>query len=131
MKCSREVCKVLITESRSWHREYINANKPDSTIYKPGDIVLAKVELQSSKKYCRVGKIAYKFRGPWKIKEKLPRGSYVLERCIKPSKVDKKQASQIISLLAKLIPFPPLNDPYTAYQQLHKNIKTIFLRKWE
>ena len=30
--CSREIFKVLITESRSWHREYINAKKPDPTI---------------------------------------------------------------------------------------------------
>ena len=117
LTCSREIFKVLITEMRSWHREYINAKKPDPTIFKIGEIVLAKVEVQSSKKHGRVGKIAYKFKGPWKIKEKLPGGSYTLEHCIKPSKIDKKHASQTIPLPEKLIPYPPLNDPYTAYQQ--------------
>ena len=50
LSCSREIFRVLIEESRAWHREYINASRPDPTIYDVGDVVLARREIQSNRK---------------------------------------------------------------------------------
>ena len=124
LTCSREIFKVLITESRSWHREYINSQRPDPMIFNIGDIVLARREVKSSRKHGRVGKIAYKFIGPWKVTEKLHGGSYAIQHCIKSSRTDKKHASHLTPLPDKLIPFPPLHGADTAYQQLHKKYKS-------
>ena len=93
-------------------------------IYNIGDIVLARREVKSSRKHGRVGKIAYKFIGPWKVTEKLHGGSYAIQHCIKSSRTDKKHASHLTPLPDKLIPFPPLNGADTAYQQLHKKYKS-------
>ena len=48
LSCSREVFRILIQETRAWHREYRNAQKPDPKLYNIGDIVLARKEVKSN-----------------------------------------------------------------------------------
>ena len=100
LSCSREIFRVLIEESRAWHREYINASRPDPTIYDVGDIVSARREIQSNRKKGGVGKTSYKFAGPWKILESLPGGSYKIQHTMNPNKEEKKHSSHLINPLS-------------------------------
>ena len=78
LTCSREVFRVLIQETRFWHREYINQNRPDTISYDIGDIVFVRREVKSGRNKGRVAKTSYKFNGPWKVIEKLHGASYKL-----------------------------------------------------
>ena len=120
LTCSREIFRVLIQETRSWHREYINKNRPDPIQYSIGDIVFVRREVQSNKSKGRVAKTSYKFNGPWKVIEKLHGASYKLQHTVKSQRFNKKHAKHLSPVPQHLIPFAPLNGADNAYQQLHK-----------
>ena len=99
-----EVAELLVREHREWHRELINSRHQDPRIYSPGDIVFARRAIRSDASRECIGKVEYKFTGPWRIVASLHGGSYSIEHCLKPSRVEKKHASDL-SLSCRTDPF--------------------------
>ena len=122
LKGCREVYKILIDEHRRMHREYINARRPDPTIFQPGDIVWCRRQIQSNKKRQIVGKLRFKQTGPWKIMEKLKGGSYKLQLLNNEKRSDKKHASELSMFPQKLVPLPQLAGTDNTYSQIHKKL---------
>jgi hypothetical protein len=122
LKCSREIYRVLISEQRAWHREYINAQRPDPLLYKLGSIVFARRQVRSNLQRGQVGKLMFQHTGPWTIIEKLDGGSYKIQHN-KSKKIDKKHSSDLSPCPRELIPFQPLSGPDNSFSQLQKQIK--------
>jgi hypothetical protein len=120
LKACQEVYKVLIEEHRCMHREYINARRPNPTLYEVGDIVWARRQIKSIKKRGIIGKLRYKQTGLWKIIENLEGGSYKLQLCSNERKLDKKHASELSLFPSKLIPYPQLSGADEAYSKINK-----------
>ena len=74
----REVAELLVREHREWHRELINSRRQDPRVYSPGDIVFARRAIRSDASRERVGKLEYKFTGPWRI---------VASLCVAPRRI--------------------------------------------
>jgi hypothetical protein len=100
-----QVAELLVREQRSYHRELINARRPDPRIYSLGDIVFARRAVKLDGARGHVNKLQYAFTGPWRISAILPGASYKLEHCDKPSKKEKKHASDLSPYPPELIPF--------------------------
>ena len=86
---------LLVKEQRAWHRELINARRPDPRIYSVGDVVFARRATRSDSKRGRVDKLMHPFTGPWRITKSLPGASYSLEFVHNPKRTDKKHASDL------------------------------------
>ena len=63
----RDVAALLVNEQRAYHREFINARRPDPKIYSIGDTVFARRATCSSAIRGQVDKLIYPFTGPWLI----------------------------------------------------------------
>jgi hypothetical protein len=118
----REIAELLVSEQREWHRSLVNSRRPDPRIYSPGDIVFARRATQSDASRGRVGKLEYKFTGPWRIIESLKGASYAIEHCLKPSRKEKKHASDLTPYPPELIPFQPIDGADNCYGQIYKPI---------
>jgi hypothetical protein len=118
---SREIFRILISEHRAMHREYIHSNRPDPLIYNVGDRVFARRATQSNRAKGRVGKIMLQHTGPWTIIEQLSGSSFKIRHC-RTKTEDKKHASHLTPCPEELIPFAPLTGPDTSYSQIHKPI---------
>ena len=123
LAASRGVAKVLLEEHRAWHRELLNKNRVDPRLYSVGDIVFAKRAVRSDAARGRVAKIMYPFTGPWRVKAKLDGGSYAIEHCSDPSRVEKKHAAFLSPYPEQLVPFEPIDGPDNQYSQLYKAIQ--------
>ena len=121
LEACREVAELLVSEQRSWHRELINASRPDPRIFAVGDVVFARRKTASNKQRGRVGKLQHSWTGPWKVKAKLKGASYEIEHAYN-NKVDKKHASDLSPYPPQLIPFEPLDGADSKYSQLYKPI---------
>jgi hypothetical protein len=73
LQSSQEIAKILVKEQQGWHREFINAHRPDPKIYSVGNIVFARRAVQSDASRGWVDKLTYPFTGPWRIVAKLCR----------------------------------------------------------
>jgi hypothetical protein len=122
LKCSREIYRVLISEQRAWHREYVNAQRPDPLLYKIGSVVFARRQVRSNLKRGQVGKLMFQHTGPWTVLEKLHGGSYKIQHN-KTNKIDKKHSSDLSPCPRELIPFQPLSGADNSFSQLQKKIK--------
>jgi hypothetical protein len=122
LSASRDIYRVLIEEHRSWHREWVNSNRPDPRQYEIGDIVFARRATRSDAKKDRVGKLMYPMTGPWRVIEKLDGGSYRLEHCQSSGRFEKKHASMLSPYPLELIPFQPVDGPDNRYSQLFRPI---------
>jgi len=118
----RQVAELLVHKQRSYHCELINARRPDPCIYSLSNIVFARHAVKSDAARGHVDKLQYAFTGPWHISAILPGASYELEHCDKPSKKEKKHASDLSPYPSELIPFQPVDGADTQYGQLHKLI---------
>ena len=118
----RQVAELLVREQRSYHRELINARRPDPRIYSIGDIVFARRAVKSDAARGTVDKLQYAFTGPWRVSAVLPGASYELEHCDQPSKKEKKHASDLSPYPIELIPFQPVDGADTRYGQIYKPI---------
>jgi hypothetical protein len=67
----REVATLLVDEQRAYHREFINARRPDPKLYSVGDTVFARRATRSDAGRGQVDKLIYPFTGPWLITAKL------------------------------------------------------------
>jgi hypothetical protein len=70
----------------------------------------------------KVGKLEYKFTGPWHVLESLHGGSYSLEHCLHPTRKEKKHASDLMPYPPELVPFKPVDGADTWYGQLYRPI---------
>jgi hypothetical protein len=75
------VAELLIKEHRAYHREFINANRPNPRVYAVDDIVFARQAVRSDAWRECVNTLQYTFTGPWKVTSVLPGASYELEHC--------------------------------------------------
>jgi hypothetical protein len=122
LSACREVAEVLVEEQCAYHREYINARRPDPQIYSVGNIVFARRAVRSNAAQEIVDKLQFAFTGPWRITALLKGASYELEHCQKPSRKEKKHASDLSPYPLELIPFQPVDGVDTRYGQLYKPI---------
>jgi hypothetical protein len=111
-----------VREHCDWHRALINSRRKDPRVYSPGDIVFARRATRSDASCEKVGKLEYKFTGPWRILESLHGSSYSLEHCLHPKRHDKKHASDLTPYPPELIPFQPIDGADTRYGQLYHPI---------
>ena len=118
----REIADILVSEQRDWHRALVNSRRPDPRVYSPGDIVFARRATRSDASRGRVGKLEYKFTGPWRIIESLRGASYAIEHCLSPKRKEKKHASDLTPYPSELIPFEPVDGADNRYGQLYKPI---------
>ncbi len=116
------MAELLVCEHRKWHRKLINSRRQDPRVYSPGNIVFARWAIRSDASHKRVGKLEYKFTGPWRIVASLHGRYYSIKHCLKPSRVKKKHASDLSPFPAELIPFEPVDGTNTRYSQLYKPI---------
>jgi hypothetical protein len=122
LSACREVAELLVEEQRAYHREYINARRPDPRIYSVGDIVFARRAVRSHAAREIVDKLQFAFTGPWRVIAQLKGASYELEHCQKPGRKEKKHASDLSPYPLELIPFQPVDGADTRYGQLYKPI---------
>ena len=101
----------------------------DPQVYSPGDIVFVHCATHSDASRERVGKLEYKFTGPWRILELLHGGSYSLEHCLHPKHTDKKHASDLMPYPPKLVPFKPVDGADTRYGQLITQLANTHSKK--
>ena len=81
LSACREVAELLLQEQRAYHRELINARRPNPRVYSIGDIVFAQCAVKSNSAKEQVDKSQYTFTGPWVIKAQLKGALYELEHC--------------------------------------------------
>ncbi len=105
----REIAELLVSEQHEWHRSLVNSQRPDPRLYSPGDIVFVHRATRSDASRGHVGKLVYKFTGPWRIVESLKGASYAIKHCLKPSRKEKKHASDLTPYPPELIPFQPVD----------------------
>ena len=118
----REIAELLVREQREWHRALINSRRRDPRVYTPGDIVFARRATRSDASRGRVGKLEYRYTGPWRIIAALDGASYSLEHCLHPNRTEKKHASDLTPYPSELIPFEPVDGADTRYGQLYRPI---------
>jgi len=118
----REVAELLVQEQRAYHREFINARRPDPRVYSVGDIVFARRAVQSNATKEQVDKLKYAFTGPWRVRAPLKGASYELEHCSAAGRIEKKHAADLSPYPVELIPFQPVDGPDSRYGQLYKPI---------
>ena len=118
----RAIADILVLEQRDWHCALVNSRRPNPRVYSPGDIVFARRATRSVASKGRVGKLEYKFTGPWRIVKSLRGALYAIEHCHSPSRREKKHASDLTPYPMELIPFEPVDGADTRYGQLYKPI---------
>jgi hypothetical protein len=74
-----EVVELLVHEQCKRHRALFNSRRKDPRVYSPGDIVFAWRATQSDASCGHVGKLEYKFMGPWQVMKSLHGGSYSIQ----------------------------------------------------
>ena len=104
----REVATLLVDKQRAYHREIINARRPDPKIYFVRDTVFARRATRSDAGCGQVDKLIYPFTGPWLITAKLDGASYKIEH-VATKRKDKKQALDLSPHPEELIAFQPFN----------------------
>eukprot|EP00970_Alexandrium_tamarense_P010232 scaffold2050_cov108-Alexandrium_tamarense.AAC.4 len=122
LKASREVAKVLLDESRSYHRELINSLRPDPKVYQIGDHVFVCRVVKSVAKKSIVGKAEFAYTGPWEIVKSFDGASYECKH-VKSGAIDKFHSAHLSPVPLQLIPFLPLDGSDSRFGQLHKPIK--------
>ena len=125
----RDVAKVLLDEHRTYHRELVNASRPDPRVYEVGDIVFAERAVRSDKGRGLVGKLQYSYDGPWRVIKVYDGASYELEHCLNPKRTTKKHAAFISPYPTELVPFEPIDGPDNVFGQIHKPLaKSPFVK---
>jgi hypothetical protein len=102
-----KTANILVSEIRDWHRALVDSCHPDPRVYLPGDIVFARRATRSDASKGCVGKLEYKFTGPWRIIESLKGASYAIKHCLTPTQKEKKHASDLTLYPSELIPLSP------------------------
>ena len=118
----QDVASLLVKEQRAWHREFVNARRPDPKLFSIGGIVFARQAVRSDASRGVVNKLTYPFTGPWRIIAKLKGASYDIEHCTSKTK-DKHHASDLSPYPVELIPFQPVDGADNQFGQLYRKVK--------
>ena len=103
------ILQCVIEDRREAHRLRTNTDKPTIT-YAPGDLVFARVSVQSDAKKNRVGKLSYATRGPFRITKADGHNAYDMVPCHKPNSTPVKYStSQLSPVPAGLMPCQPVD----------------------
>jgi hypothetical protein len=114
-RLANEFLKVITEDRRCYHRERMNQNRVQ-VLYKVGDVVLVRVQVQSNAQLDRVAKLSYRLRGPMIVKEVLGNGAYSVTRLDNPDGPRRKYHAQDLSLLPPVLwPVEPLDGPDLRY----------------
>jgi hypothetical protein len=112
---SEQVLRLLTDERRSSHRERANASRTQIT-FQPGDLVMARVQVQSNSSTSTVAKLSYRKRGPYEIIATEGFGSYSVRKYGRPDAPLLKYPTQSLSALPPaLLPCSPLDTPDFRY----------------
>ncbi len=122
LSACRKVAEILVKEQRSYHRELVNARRPDPHIYSFGNIVFARHAVWLDAKRGVINKLQYAFTGPWRVTAALKGASYGLVHWYNDKRMEKKHALDLSPYPAELIPFEPVDGADTWYGQLNKPI---------
>jgi hypothetical protein len=126
----RTIAELLVKKQCAYHKEFINANRPNPRANNVGDIVFAQCAVRSvSHREQVVDKLQYAFTGPWKVTAVLPNASYSLKHCKHKGRMDKKHASDLLPYPPELVPFTPVDGADTCYGQLYKPISAHSFKK--
>ena len=101
---ARELSTWITEDRRERHRERVNEGR-NLIRYKPGDIVMARVAVQSDSSKGKVAKLVYQSRGPFQVVRDTEHSSYLVQRYGKPKSPLQKFMTQDLYLL------PPQNFP--------------------
>ena len=67
LQASLEVAKLLVEETRAYHRKFINSRRPNPRIYHIGDLVFARQSVKSIRARGLVDKLQFAYTGPGKL----------------------------------------------------------------
>ena len=123
LSCGRAIARELIHHHRAYHREYINARRPNQRLFAVGDYVFAKRSVKSDRKRGLVGKLMEPYTGPWRITKKLAGSSYELEHR-DTKRPGKRHAAHLSPYPRELLPFLPLDGPDNRYGQMYSPIQS-------
>jgi hypothetical protein len=105
----------LTEECRAIHREHANESR-SPVAYAIGDLVMAKVQVNSDATSGTVAKLAYRKRGPYEIIESTGYGAYLVRRHGHPTAPLLKYPTQALSLLPPALqPCTPIDTPNFRY----------------
>ncbi|MGH7955061.1 MAG: hypothetical protein ACREOZ_03790 [Gloeomargaritales cyanobacterium] len=106
-----EILKLLVEDRRTAHRERVNSGRT-RVEYQVGDLVTARIQVQSRAADGRSSKLLYKARGPFEIVEVVGHGSYRLKSFGRPDAATRVHHSEDLFLLPpSLRPCDPLDTP--------------------
>ncbi len=121
LQALREIAKILVKEQRAWHREFVNACRPDPKVYSVGNILFACRAVRSNSIRGHADKLSYPFTGPWHIVANLPGTSYDIEHC-STKKREKRHASDLLPYPVELLTLHLLDGADNQYSQINKKI---------
>jgi hypothetical protein len=105
------ILQFVIEDRRTAHRLCMNGDKPLHQ-FSVGDIVLARVQVQSNAAKNRVGKLSYTTRGPFRITRVTGHNAYDMVPLNKPDAAPLRYiSSQLSPLPAGLLPCQPVDAP--------------------
>jgi hypothetical protein len=110
-----EVLRLFLEERRMVAQEKINEGR-HQVVYKIDDVITVRVQVQIDSSRNRVGKLLYKSKGPFIVKEVLGTGSYMVQRWNKDNALLLKfHGSDMYLLSPGLLPCDPLDTPDLRY----------------
>jgi len=112
---AEQVLRLLTEERRAIHRERANASR-SPVAFAVGDLVMAKVQVNSDASTGTVAKLAYRKRGPYEIIEATGFGAYLVRRHGHPNAPLLKYPTQALSPLPPaILPCTPIDTPDFRY----------------
>ena len=112
---AEQVLRLLTEERRAIHRERANASR-SPIAFAIGDLVMAKVQVNSDASTGTVAKLAYRKRGPYEIVESSGFGAYFVRLHGRPTAPLLKYPTQALSPLPPaLLPCTPIDTPDFRY----------------
>ena len=112
---AKELVTWLIEERRQRHHERVNSTKA-IVQYEPNNMVMARVQVKSSKTTGTVGKLDIEARGPFRVLEDHGNGSYSVQPFDKPdSAVGKFLAQDMYALPPQILPCADVDLPDFRY----------------
>jgi hypothetical protein len=112
---AERVLRLLTEDRRAAHRARINDTRRVVT-YSIGDLVMARVQVQSNASTGTVAKLSYRLRGPYVITSVSGYGAYTLQRHGHPeSALLRHHAENLSALPPALLPCAPVDTPDFRY----------------
>ena len=112
---AEQVLRLLTEERRAIHRERANESRSPTT-YAVGDLVMARVQVNSDAASGTVAKLSYRKRGPYEIVESTGYGAYLVRRHGHPTAPLLKYPTQALSPLPPaLLPCTPIDTADFRY----------------